>query len=68
MPPLRVNTAGAQEAAIWCGDERLAVAFLYDERLHLRVEPRADGRPWLVDATGLALAVEEAARRLRASA
>ena len=66
MPPLRVNIDDPHEAEVWCGDERLAVAFLYDRRLHLRIEPRADGRPWLVDATGLALAVDEAARRIGA--
>ena len=66
MPPLRVNIAGADEIEVWCGDQRLAVAFVYDARLHLRIEPRADGRPWVVDATGLTLAVDEAARRIGA--
>ena len=66
MAPLRVNNAGSREAEVWCAEERLAVAFLYDERLHLRIEPRADGRPWVVDATALGLAVDEAARRIGA--
>jgi len=64
MTPLRVDMADPREAEIWSGEERLAVAFLYDGRLHLRIEPRAGGRPWVVDATGLGLAVDEAARRL----
>jgi hypothetical protein len=45
MPPLRVNIADPREAEVWCAEERLAVAFRYDGRLHLRIEPRADGRP-----------------------
>jgi hypothetical protein len=60
MPPLRVNIAGPDEAELWCGDELLAVTVLYDGRLHLRIAPRADGRPWLIDATGLTLAVDDA--------
>lgn len=66
MTPLRVDIADPREAQVWCGEERLAVAFLYDERLHLRIEPRADGRPWVLDATALGLAVDEAARRIGA--
>jgi hypothetical protein len=53
-------------AELWCGGELLALMFLYDGRLHLRVEPRADGQPWLIEATGLALALDEAARRIAA--
>lgn len=64
MAPLRVNIADHREAEVWCGEERLVVAFLYDGRLHLRIEPRADGRAWVVEATALGLAVEEAARRI----
>ena len=64
MPPLRVSIIGPEQAEVRCGDERLAVAFLYDERLHLRIEPRADGRPWVVEATGLTLALDDAARRI----
>ena len=66
MTPLRVNIAGPREAEFWCGEERLALAFLYDGRLHLRIEPRADGRPWVLDARALGLAVDDAARRIGA--
>ena len=69
MPPFRVTVAGPEAPAegtaeLWCGDDLLAVTFLYDGRLHLRIEPRADGQQWLIDATGLVLALDEAARRI----
>jgi hypothetical protein len=69
MPPVRVIVAGSEapaegRAELWCGDELLAATFLYDGRLHLRIEPRADGQPWLIDATSVALALDEAARRI----
>src|SRR3954470_7338329 len=40
MPPVRVTTAQPDDAAdpvveFWVGDDLLAVAFLYDGRLHL---------------------------------
>jgi hypothetical protein len=71
VPPIRVIIAGPEapaegNAELWCGDELLALTFLYDGRLHLRIEPRADGQPWLIDATSLALALDEAARRIAA--
>jgi hypothetical protein len=62
MPPLRVIVAGPEGAELWRQDELLAVTVLYDGRLHLRIDPRADGQPWLIDATSLALALDEAAR------
>jgi hypothetical protein len=69
MRPIRVIVARSEATAearaeLWCGDELLAVTFLYDRRLHLQIEPRADGRPWLIDATSLALSLDEAARRI----
>jgi hypothetical protein len=69
MPPVRVIVVSPEgpavgEAELWCGDELLAVTFHYDGRLHVRIAPRADGQPWLIDATSLALALDEAARRI----
>ena len=64
MPPIRVVASSREQRELWSGDEVLAVTFLYDGRLHLRIEPRADGEPWLIDATSLALALDEAARRI----
>jgi hypothetical protein len=62
MPPLRVIVAGPEGAELWRQDELLAVTVLYDGRLHLRIDPRPDGQPWLIDATSLALALDAAAR------
>jgi hypothetical protein len=64
MPPVRVILIGEEAAELWVGDDRMAVALHYDGRLHLRIEPRSDGEPWLVEAAGLALALDEAARRI----
>jgi hypothetical protein len=51
-------------AELWVGDELMAIAFLYDGRMHLRIPPRPDGEPWLIEATSLALAVQAAERQL----
>jgi hypothetical protein len=69
MPPIRVIVAGSEDtpelnAELWIGGERMAVGFRYDGRLHLRIEPHPDGEPWLIEAAGLALALDEAARQL----
>ena len=42
------------EAEFWCADELMAVTVLHQGRLHLRIDPRADGSPWLADPTSLA--------------
>jgi hypothetical protein len=39
---------------------------LHDGRLHLRIDPRRDGAPWLADVTTLAHALVEAEERLAA--
>ena len=67
MPALEVIVARPEEALdfnaeFWLGDELMAVTVLYDGRLHLRIVPRRDGEPWLVETTSLAL--ESAARQL----
>jgi len=69
MPPIRVVIASPEEAAdgnaeFWLNGELLAITILYDGRLHLRIDPRPDGEPWLVDTTSLGLALEDAARRI----
>ena len=35
-------------------------------RLHLRIDPRPDGSPWLADTAGLARSMAEAEQRLAA--
>jgi hypothetical protein len=69
MPPLQVIVASPEEALdfnaeFWLGGELMAVTVLYDGQLHLRIVPRRDGEPWLVETTSLALALESAARQL----
>jgi len=71
MPPVRVIVASPEEAAdgnaeFWCGGELMAITVLYDGRLHLRIDPRRDGEPWLIETTSLALALKEAAREIAA--
>ena len=54
------------EAEFWCAHEQMGVTVLHDGRLHLRIDPRPDGSPWLADVTSLARALAEAERRLAA--
>jgi hypothetical protein len=71
MTEVKVVVTGPEEAydyeaELWCGNELMGVTVLHDERLHLRIDPRPDGRPWLADAESLARAVAEAEERLSA--
>ena len=54
------------EAEFWRGDELIGVTVLHEGRLHLRIDPRPDGGPWLVDTASLAHALAEAEQRLAA--
>ena len=54
------------EAEFWCADELMGFTVLHEGRLHLRIDPRADGLPWLADTVGLARALAEAEQRLAA--
>jgi hypothetical protein len=54
------------EAEFWCGSRLMGVTVLHEGRLHLRIDPRADGTPWLLDTTSLARALAEADERLAA--
>jgi hypothetical protein len=54
------------EAEIWCANKLMGVTILHEGRLHLRIDPRADGAPWLPDVAGLAHALAEAEQRLAA--
>jgi hypothetical protein len=69
MPPVQVMVASPEEASdfnaeLWIGGELLAVTVLYDGRLHLRLMPRPDGEPWLIETASLALALERAADQI----
>jgi hypothetical protein len=52
------------EAEFWSAGQQIGVTVLHEGRLHLRIDARADGLPWLVDTTSLARALAEADQRL----
>ena len=54
------------EAEFWCGNKLMGFTVLHEGRLHLRIDPRADGSPWLADVASLARALAEAQQRLAA--
>jgi hypothetical protein len=71
MNEINVIVTGPQEvydneAEFWCGNELMGVTVLHQGRLHLRIDPRADGAPWLADVASLVRSVAEAEQRLAA--
>jgi hypothetical protein len=54
------------EAEFWHANEMLGMTVLHEGRLHLRIDPRRDGAPWLADVESLARALVEAEQRLAA--
>jgi hypothetical protein len=71
MTEIKVIVTGPEEAyddeaELWCGNELMAVTVLHEGRLHLRIDPRPNGGPWLADADSLAHAVADAEERLAA--
>ena len=44
----------------------MAVTVLNEGQLQLRIEPPADGLPWMIDTTSLALGLAEATQQLAA--
>jgi hypothetical protein len=52
------------EAEFWHANELLGVTVLHEGRLHLRIDPRTDGLPWLADLESLARALSEAEQLL----
>jgi len=52
------------EAEFWCANTMMGVTVLHEGRLHLRIDPRSDGSPWLADVVGLARSLAEAKQRL----
>jgi hypothetical protein len=69
--PVHVSVVSPEEAyngnaEFWCGNQLMAVTVINDGQLQLSIEPRADGSPWLVETTSLALGLAEATRLLAA--
>jgi len=54
------------EAEVWLANEMMGFTVLHEGRLHLRIDPRADGMPWLADTASLARSLTEAEQRLAA--
>ena len=53
-------------AEFWCGRDLMAVTVLHESRLCLQIDPRRDGRPWLLDTASLAAGLAEATRLIAA--
>ncbi|MBE2315710.1 hypothetical protein DVA67_006970 [Solirubrobacter sp. CPCC 204708] len=71
MPRVRALVVSPEEAVdgnaeLWCGGELLAITVLHEGRLHLRLDPRRDGEPWLIDTETLAAALDDATRQIAA--
>ena len=54
------------EAELWRANELMGVTVFHEGRLHLRIDPRADGAPWLADVVSLGRSLAEAVQRLAA--
>ena len=71
MTEIHVVVTGPEEAydnqaEFWHARELMGVTVLHQGRLHLRIDPRSDGSPWLADVESLARALVEAEHRLAA--
>jgi hypothetical protein len=71
MTRVDVIVASAEEAddgiaEFWLGPDMLGETIIDEGQLHLRIEPRRDGRPWMIETTSLARGLAEAARQLAA--
>jgi hypothetical protein len=69
MTLVHLVVASAEEAAdgnieFWSGRDLMAVTVLHEGRMHLRLDPRHDGEPWLIDAESLLAALQEAGQQL----
>jgi hypothetical protein len=71
MTEIQVTVVSAEEAddgvaEFWCGPELLGITMIHEGRLHLRVEPRSDRQPWMIDTTSLARGLADATRLIAA--
>ena len=78
--PLEIDARGTRDDNSWYSPGERTLTFgtgdvddaedgetvLHEGRLHLRIDPRADGAPWLADVASLARALAEAGQRLAA--
>ena len=71
MTQINVIVTGPEEAydgvaEFWSANELMATTVFHEGRLHLRIDPRRDGMPWLADVVSLGQALGEAKQRLSA--
>jgi hypothetical protein len=71
MLDIRVIVVSPEEAyggtaEFWCGPELMGVTLLSEGGLQLRIDSRADGRPWRIDTARLARSLDEASRLIAA--
>ena len=71
MTEVDVIVASAEEAddgiaELWYGHDILGITVIHDGQLHVRIDPRRDGQPWLIETASLARGLAEAERRLAA--
>ena len=71
MTEIRMILTGPEEAynneaEFWCANEMMGFTVLHDGRLHLRIDPRDDGSPWLADVVSLVRSLADAEQRLAA--
>ena len=71
MSQIRVIVVSPEEAydgtaEFWCGAELMGLTILSEGGLELRIDSRADGRPWVIDTTSLAHGLAEANRLIAA--
>jgi hypothetical protein len=71
VPAVRVIVVSPEEAVdgnaeFWCGGDLMAITVLHEGQMHLRIDPRRDGEPWLIETTSLGRALESAATQIAA--
>jgi hypothetical protein len=71
MTQVEVVVASPEEAddgiaELWYGPDMVGFTIIQEGQLHLRIDPRRDGQPWLIATASLARGLAEAARQLAA--
>lgn len=69
MTQMKVLVASPEEAddgiaELWYGPDLLGITVIHEGQLHLRIDPRHDGLPWLIETGSLARGLAEAQRQL----
>lgn len=71
MTQVNVIVASPEEAddgiaEFWYGTDMVGMTVIHEGQLHLRIDPRRDGQPWLIETSSLARGLAEAVRQLAA--